>query len=191
MTKPISSDKSKPLLRRYFLWGMPMVGVAVVFAAGIIFWGGFNTAMEATNTKDFCISCHEMEDFVYEEYKGTIHDVNRSGVGAVCSDCHVPKDWTHKIVRKIKASRELWGKMTGTINTAEKFDAKRLHLAMNEWERMKHTDSRECRNCCEPPSQNSARRRLASLTEPIWRGSPAKNLPQSSRWRSWWKQRPS
>ena len=32
------------------------------FIAGIIFWGGFNTALEATNTEAFCISCHEMED---------------------------------------------------------------------------------------------------------------------------------
>jgi cytochrome c-type protein NapC len=126
---------------------MPVAGIAAAFAAGIIFWGGFNTAMEATNTKDFCISCHEMRDFVYEEYTGTIHDVNRSGVGAVCSDCHVPKDWTHKMIRKIKASKELYGKVVGTINTREKFEAKRVHLAMNEWERMKATDSRECRNC--------------------------------------------
>lgn len=140
-------DKKKPIWRRYFLWGMPVAGIAGAFAAGIIFWGGFNTAMEATNTKEFCISCHEMRDFVYEEYTGTIHDVNRSGVGAVCSDCHVPKDWTHKMIRKIKASKELYGKMVGTINTREKFEAKRVHLAMNEWERMKSTDSRECRNC--------------------------------------------
>jgi cytochrome c-type protein NapC len=140
-------DKKPPIWRRYFLWGMPVAGIAAAFVAGIIFWGGFNTAMEATNTKDFCISCHEMRDFVYEEYTGTIHDVNRSGVGAVCSDCHVPKDWTHKIIRKIKASKELYGKMVGTINTREKFEAKRVHLAMNEWERMKATDSRECRNC--------------------------------------------
>ncbi|MCX8952369.1 NapC/NirT family cytochrome c [Ruegeria sp. NA] len=140
-------DKKKPIWRRYFLWGMPVAGIAAAFAAGIIFWGGFNTAMEATNTKEFCVSCHEMRDFVYAEYQGTIHDVNRSGVGAVCSDCHVPKDWTHKIIRKIKASKELYGKMVGTINTREKFEAKRIHLAMNEWERMKSTDSRECRNC--------------------------------------------
>ena len=147
MSQTNGSDPKKPIWRRYFLWGMPLAGIAGVFVAGIIFWGGFNTAMEATNTKDFCISCHEMEDFVYQEYKGTIHDVNRSGVGAVCSDCHVPKDWTHKMIRKIKASKELWGKMVGTINTEEKFEAKRLHLAMNEWERMKNSDSRECRNC--------------------------------------------
>ncbi|MES0883482.1 NapC/NirT family cytochrome c [Roseibium sp. SCPC14] len=140
-------DKKKPIWRRYVLWGMPIGAAAAVFVAGIVFWGGFNTAMEATNTKEFCISCHEMRDFVYQEYTGTIHDVNRSGVGATCSDCHVPKDWTHKIIRKIKASRELWGKMTGSIATKEKFEAKRLHLAMNEWERMKGNDSRECRNC--------------------------------------------
>ena len=140
-------EKKKPIWRRYFLWGMPVAGIAAAFVAGIIFWGGFNTAMEATNTLDFCISCHEMEDYVYKEYKGTIHDVNRSGVGAVCSDCHVPKDWTHKIIRKIQASKELYGKMVGTINTPEKFEARRIHLAMNEWQRMKKTDSRECRNC--------------------------------------------
>ena len=64
------------------------------FVAGIIFWGGFNTAMEATNTETFCISCHEMEANVYQEYKYTIHYSNRSGVRATCPDCHVPKPWT-------------------------------------------------------------------------------------------------
>ena len=147
MSQTNEAEKKKPLWRRYVLLGMPIGGVLVAFVAGIIFWGGFNTAMEATNTMPFCISCHEMEDNVYAEYKGTIHDVNRSGVGAVCSDCHVPKDWTHKIIRKIKASKEVWGKITGKINTREKFAEHRLQLAMNEWERMKATDSIECRNC--------------------------------------------
>ena len=147
MTDSNGSETKKPIWRRYFLFGMPIAGVAGAFAAGIIFWGGFNTAMEATNTEKFCISCHEMRDYIYTEYKGTIHDVNRSGVGAVCSDCHVPKDWTHKIIRKIQASKELYGKMVGTINTPEKFEAKRLKLAQNVWREMKSTDSRECRNC--------------------------------------------
>lgn len=117
------------------------------FVAGIIFWGGFNTAMEATNKMEFCISCHEMKDNVYQEYKKTIHYSNRTGVRAVCSDCHVPKDWVHKIQRKIQASGEVWGKLTGTIDTREKFQAKRLELAKHEWARMKGSDSRECRNC--------------------------------------------
>lgn len=117
------------------------------FIAGILFWGGFNTGMEATNTLEFCVSCHEMRDNVYQEYKQTIHYSNRTGVRAMCSDCHVPNDWGHKMVRKIKASGELYGKIVGTINTPEKFEAKRLQLARREWARMKGSDSRECRNC--------------------------------------------
>ena len=87
------------------------------FVIGILFWGGFNTGMEATNTLEFCTTCHEMRDNVYQEYKETIHFSNRTGVRAVCSDCHVPKEWTHKMVRKAKASMEVWGKLTGYIDT--------------------------------------------------------------------------
>jgi cytochrome c-type protein NapC len=114
---------------------------------GIVFWGGFNTGMEATNTLDFCISCHEMKNTVYQEYKKTIHYSNRTGVRAVCSECHVPKDWTYNIILNIQASKEIYGKIVGTIDTPEKFEAKRLTLAQNEWARMKANDSRECRNC--------------------------------------------
>lgn len=117
------------------------------FVAGIVFWGGFNTAMEATNTETFCISCHEMEENVYKEYQDTIHYANRTGVRATCPDCHVPKPWIHKIIRKIQASNEVFHKVLGTIDTPEKFEAKRLKLAQNVWRTMKETDSRECRNC--------------------------------------------
>lgn len=117
------------------------------FVAGIIFWGGFNTAMEATNTLEFCTGCHEMRDTVYQEYKGTIHASNRTGVRAVCSDCHVPRDWTHKVARKIAASAEVWGKITGVIDTPEKFEKHRAELAKKVWATMESTDSRECRNC--------------------------------------------
>lgn len=124
------------------------LGAALFFMiVGVIFWGGFNTAMEMTNTMDFCISCHEMEENVFQEYKKTIHYTNRSGVRAACSDCHVPRPWIHKVVRKIQASNELLHKALGTIDTPEKFDAKRLQLAKNVWHAMKDTDSRECRNC--------------------------------------------
>jgi len=117
------------------------------FVLGIVFWGGFNTAMEATNTLEFCISCHEMRDTVYQEYRKTIHFSNRTGVRAVCSDCHVPRDWVHKVVRKVKASQELFGKITGIIDTPEKFEAHRPELAKRVWATMQETNSRECRNC--------------------------------------------
>ncbi len=118
------------------------------FGAGVVFWGGFNWALEMTNTEKFCISCHEMKDNVYAEYEGTIHQNNSSGVRATCPDCHVPKDWNPKIIRKIKATKELYGHfVTKSIWTPEKFEDMRLHLASNEWRRMKSTDSKECRNC--------------------------------------------
>jgi len=44
----------------------------VGMVVGIIFWGGFNTTMEATNTMTFCISCHE----------------RTLAKGETCIDCH-------------------------------------------------------------------------------------------------------
>ncbi len=117
------------------------------FLAGIFFWGGFNTALEMTNREAFCIGCHEMEANVYQELQSTIHYSNRSGVRATCPDCHVPHEWTDKIARKMAASKEVWGKVFGTINTREKFLDKRRELAEHEWARLKANDSLECRNC--------------------------------------------
>lgn len=122
-----------------------LVGGGVI--AGILFWGGFNWAMEMTNTEAFCTSCHEMRDNVFAEYRTSPHYSNRSGVRASCPDCHVPKEWHYKIVRKMRASNELYHHFMGSVSTQEKFNAKRLRLATNEWRRMKSTDSRECRNC--------------------------------------------
>ena len=117
------------------------------FIAGIVFWGAFNTGMEMMNTEQFCISCHEMYANPYQELNPTIHYSNRSGVRATCPDCHVPHRWTSKIARKMQASKEVWGKIFGTINTRDKFVNRRLELARHEWARLKANDSLECRNC--------------------------------------------
>ena len=135
------------LMSRKVLMGTT-VGASLFFMiVGVIFWGAFNTAMEATNTMEFCISCHEMEENVYREYTTTVHYNNGAGVRATCSDCHVPRPWVHKVVRKIQATNEVFHKALGSIDTPEKFDAKRLKLARNVWRTMKASDSRECRNC--------------------------------------------
>src|SRR5215213_2183232 len=100
-----------------------------------------------TNTEKFCVGCHEMKDNVYAEFKGTIHDVNRSGVRAICSDCHVPREPVALSKRKMRATLELWGHFRGVVDTKEKFEAHRYTLAKRVWIRMKETDSLECRNC--------------------------------------------
>lgn len=114
------------------------------FLGGLMFWGAFNTGLEATGTEEFCSSCHAP---IVAEIKETIHYSNRSGVHAVCADCHVPHDWTDKIIRKVQASKEVLSFAMGTIDTPEKFDAKRIDFAKREWQRMKDNDSQECRNC--------------------------------------------
>jgi cytochrome c-type protein NapC len=175
MQENASGPGTKPgLIRRFFNWffstsryAWGLIAMAF-FAGGIIFWGGFNWAMEATNTESFCISCHEMKDNVYAEYRNTVHYSNRTGVRASCPDCHVPKEWGHKIVRKIQASNEVLHKVLGTIDTKEKFDAHRLTMSSSVWRAMKTTDSRECRNCHKFESMEySAQEPRASKIHPV------------------------
>lgn len=117
------------------------------FIGGVVFLGSFNKTMEMSNSEAFCISCHEMRENVYQEYLETAHYSNRSGVRATCPDCHVPHEFVPKMIRKIQASKELWSKAFGVIDTPQKFEAHRLEMAQNEWRRMKNNNSQECRNC--------------------------------------------
>jgi cytochrome c-type protein NapC len=157
---------------RHYSLGFLTVGGIL---AGILFWGGFNTALEATNTEAFCTSCHEMRDNVFEELKTTIHYTNRSGVRATCPDCHVPHNWTDKIARKMQASKEVWGKLFGTINTREKFLDERLILATHEWNRLKANDSLECRNCHDYDSMDLTRQgSRAAQVHKLWLGTGEK-----------------
>ena len=128
---------------KYSLLTLLVVG----FIAGVVFLAGFNTAMSHSNTEEFCIGCHEMRNPVYEEYKESVHYNNRSGVRATCPDCHVPKDFKSKMVRKLEASLELWHSFVGTIDTPEKFEARRMAMATREWNRMKASNSATCRSC--------------------------------------------
>jgi cytochrome c-type protein NapC len=141
---------------------------------GILFWGSFNWALESTNTMEFCISCHEMRDNVYQELQQTIHFKNRSGVTAKCSDCHVPHEWFYKMRRKIQASNEVLHKLLGTIGTREKFEAHRLELAQHVWASMKSSNSRECRNCHSvdhmDPKKQSAAAIAANMPQAIQNG---------------------
>jgi len=138
---------------RYSLGALVVVG----FVAGILFWGAFNWAVEGSNSLTFCTSCHEMT-WVNEEYKTSVHYNNPSGVRAICSDCHVPKPWGDKMVRKIQATFiEVPRKISGKINTQEKFEAHRLELAERVWDTMKANDSQECRNCHSQESMDLTR----------------------------------
>jgi cytochrome c-type protein NapC len=133
-----------------------------MLVGGVLLAGGA-AGLAWTNTEKFCIGCHEMRSNVYAEFKDTIHDKNRSGVRAICSNCHVPREPIPMLQRKVRATFELWGHLTGAIDTKEKFEAKRYELAKRVWTRMVETDSLECRNChhddaMDPEKQNEKAR---------------------------------
>ncbi|NLD69084.1 MAG: butanol dehydrogenase [Limnobacter sp.] len=135
------SDKSRG--RWMAVLGLGLVGVLV----GAVLTIGGAAGLAWTSTESFCIGCHEMKDNVYAEYLGTIHDTNHSGVRAICTDCHVPREVGPLLLRKAQASMEVWHHLVGKIDTKEKFEQHRPALAARVWQRMLETDSLECRNC--------------------------------------------
>lgn len=137
-------------------FGMVVLVAGVLVLAGAVLVVGGAAGLAWTETEKFCIGCHEMRDNVYAEYKGTIHDRNRAGVRAICSDCHVPKEPVALIKRKMAATFELWGHLTGAIDTKEKFQKRKTELAHHVWKRMKETDSLECRNCHDATHMESS-----------------------------------
>jgi len=128
-------------------WGVGTLLVVGVLA-GAIGWGAFQVVVARTNTLEFCTSCHEMQAFVYQEYKQSPHFTNGSGVRAICSDCHVPHAMAPKLWRKFQATyNELPNHVLGSIDTREEFEAHRKEMAEHVWAKMKSNDSRECRGC--------------------------------------------
>ncbi len=149
------SPDDRGRLRRLWDWfwgptAVLSVGFTLLagFLAGIMFWGGFHWTLEATNSEEFCVGCHTMETNL-GEYRETIHYNNHSGVRAICSDCHVPKEWNFKVKAKIMAVKDVYHEAVGSISTPEKYEDRRLHMAEAVWAKMKKSDSRECRNCHE------------------------------------------
>ena len=81
------------------------------------------------------------------EYQETAHYKNASGVRATCSDCHVPKEFGPKMVAKVLAYKDVLHEILGTIDTPEKYEAHRWDMANRVWDKMRDSDSRECRSC--------------------------------------------
>jgi cytochrome c-type protein NapC len=137
MAKPEGASRKKLIL-----------GFAVIFVAGIVFAGLFNAGLAHTNTTEFCTSCHTMQKNL-EELQQSTHWQNASGVHAGCADCHVPQPFIPKMIAKVMAAKDVYHEFMGTIDTPEKYEAHRWNMASRVWEKMKATDSRECRSCHE------------------------------------------
>lgn len=131
---------------RHYTGGFIFISIAGVLGGGALLVST-DAFLQYSNTTEFCISCHEMKTTVFEEYTQTIHYNNRTGIRVGCSDCHVPNTGLAMITRKIGAAKDIYGHLTGIIDTPEKFEAKRLEMAETVWQYMSESNSRECRSC--------------------------------------------
>ncbi|MBE9538126.1 MAG: NapC/NirT family cytochrome c [Proteobacteria bacterium] len=131
--------------------------VALGLVIGVVGVIAFEASLHASSTEKFCIGCHEMQANPYVQLQKTSHFDNVTGVRPTCSDCHVPREFIPKMIRKIEAAREVWGNITGIIDTPEKYAAHAPAMKRREIARMQANDSQECRNC------HDTKRWMASL----------------------------
>ncbi|MFM5402881.1 pentaheme c-type cytochrome TorC [Aeromonas veronii] len=157
--------------RRWSVLALLLVGVGVTLAGTV----GLHYGFEKTSSLEFCISCHSMKDTVYPEYKESIHFKNASGVQAVCTDCHQPKDFVGKVARKMEAANDLYQEYIGhSIDTQEKFEDRRLHLAEKVWARMSSQNSKTCKSCHSYDNMDHAKQSPAAAL--AMKDAAAKNM---------------
>ena len=128
-------------------WKLVFGGLIALFIFSVSVGISGAYVLAHTSTEEFCVSCHEMS-YNFAEYKGTIHDTNRTGVRAICTDCHVPHEPGPLLWAKIKATKDLYYTyISPSLDTKEKFEAKRAVMAQRVWKEMKESDSHQCRSC--------------------------------------------
>ncbi len=136
-------------LHRMLIPATALGGLSLLVFGGFAmaaFVGGFNLLAEKTSSVEFCTSCHEMQQNL-AELKKTLHYNNRTGVRVTCQDCHVPHSFFPKLAAKLWAAKDVYHHFLGTIDTPQKYEARRLEMARRVWAKMEATQSRECRRC--------------------------------------------
>jgi cytochrome c-type protein NapC len=141
--------------QRWFLLGIPAGGL-IAFLIGVGVTGGFFGALKITETDAFCTSCHEMKQ-PFQELMHSVHGSNEFGIQASCGNCHVPPTFFRGLLRHMQAITEVWGHLTGKLDTPAKYEAHRLELAQNIWKELKANDSAECRSCHTPSAMAFAK----------------------------------
>jgi len=127
--------------------------LAAGFVIGIAFLFGFDYALHVTSSNEFCSGCHAND--AAKEWRASVHHNNRAGFIAGCADCHLPREFWPKMLRKAKSVKEMWGQFTGVIDTPEKYAAHRQAMDESEWSRLRASGAQECRNCHHPDSMAS------------------------------------
>ncbi len=140
--------------RSKWLLGTPLGGFLAI-GVGAVGLGSIDYTLHATSSTEFCYACHSHELFIKPEYEASSHFSNASGVRAECKDCHLPHGFFELAIKKMIVSKDIIPELMGKIDTQEKFDANRAHMAEKTWREFKRTDSKYCRSCHEVEAMNA------------------------------------
>lgn len=119
---------------------------SVVVVLGLSFVAVEELNIRANSTK-FCISCHSMGAYVYEEFKQSKHFTNASGVRPECGQCHVAKRFWPAVYDHMMGTHDLIGEFAHDWKKPENFEAKRTAMAEKARLKMLGEDSHTCREC--------------------------------------------
>lgn len=132
-----------------FLW-RPMnavlfgVGAVLLFSLSVILGEELNIRINST---EFCVSCHSMSAYVFEEYKESKHYNNPAGVRAECGDCHVSKRFFHALWDHVVGLEDFVSNFTSDWENPETFEAARSAMAERARLALLKSDSGTCQNC--------------------------------------------
>ncbi len=132
----MSNKQTGFVKRRRWGW-LWILLIGIIIGAALL--AGTATVFHKTSDTAFCVSCHTMQQPL-AEYQGSVHFQNTKGIRAECADCHVPHEPLDYLWTKIRAVKDIYGEMAGTINTPEKYEAHKLAMAQC-------SASRELRKC--------------------------------------------
>lgn len=160
MSKKLTNHEKR---RRWgWLW---LLLLGIVLGAALL--AATATVFHKTSDSEFCVSCHSMQQPL-AEYQGSVHFQNPKGIRAECADCHVPHQPLDYLWTKIRAVKDIYGEMTGKIDTPEKYEAHKLAMAQSVWKSLKENDSATCRSCHSFDAMDiTAQRPEARLQHPV------------------------
>lgn len=132
--------------RKNKIAGFISIGVLGIFASGFLVGVAPPLGMKATDSTDFCISCHTMTH-LWEATKRSMHHQNDKGVQVGCPDCHVPHGVGDYLLVKMAALHDVYSELVNPAVTKEDYEDRRPRLVQKVREGYLANDSAQCRKC--------------------------------------------
>ncbi|MBI5120073.1 MAG: NapC/NirT family cytochrome c [Rhodospirillales bacterium] len=123
-----------------------LAGLVTVIVLSVSFVAAEELNVRANST-EFCISCHSMNAYVYEEFKQSKHYQSASGVRPECGSCHVSKRFWPAVWDHMMGTHDLISEFSHDWTKPEVFESQRSKMAEKVRLHLLATDSATCRSC--------------------------------------------